>query len=289
MSAKIINIEKFLHIERNSVFYWPKKILARAIARYIREPELNELLVANKDKQGAEWARGILDTLNISIETNGEDHLQSCGRYVLVGNHPLGGVDGLAVIAIAGKYHASIRSLSHSALQIIPNTHSIIVPIETKTINSRDVVAAIDALFQSEHQVLIFPAGVVSQKTNGKIMDLPWAKTFLTKAIAYKRDIIPVYINASNSQGFYRFSRARRFLGHVTGLRFEIFSLAKEGVRPYSTTIGLTFGRPISWQTFNDSRSFYAWAQSIRSYVYYLKSNPQVSFLEYLGNKEANQ
>ncbi len=289
MADKVVDIEKFLKVERGSVFYWPKKIIAYTIGRYIREAEVNELLTANQMKQGADWARGILDTENITIETIGEENLQTPGRYVLVGNHPLGGVDGLAVIAAVSKYLKSIKSLSHNALRMIPNTHSIIVPINTKAHNSREVVAAIDGLYQSEHQVLIFPAGVVSRLKKGEIIDLPWVKTFLTKAVAFQRDIIPIHIEAQNSIGFYRFSRVRRFFQRITGLRFEIFSLVRESVRPKSNIIRLTFGKPICWETFDNSRSFYGWAQMIRAYVYSLKNNPQVSFSEYLAEVEASQ
>lgn len=289
MPAKIIDVKKYLKVKQGSLFYRLQKLLARVIAGYIHETELNELLAANQTKQGSEWARGILDTLKISIETIGEENLRTPGRYVLVGNHPLGGVDGLAVIAVASKYHPSIKSLSHNALRMIPNTDSIIVPINTKTLNSREVVTAIETLYQSEHQVLIFPAGVVSRKLKKEIVDLPWIKTFLTKAVAFQRDIIPIHIEAHNSMGFYRFSRVRRFLQKFTGLRFEIFSLIRESVRPNSHIIRLTFGKPIAWDSFDDSCSFFGWAQKIRAYVYSLKNNPQVSFSEYLAEYEASR
>lgn len=287
MQTKIIDVEKYLKVKPGTLFYRVQKLLARVIAGYIHEAELNELLSANQTKQGAEWALGIINTLNITIETVGEENIQKPGRYVLVGNHPLGGVDGLAVIAVAGKYHPSIKSLSDDALRIIPNTDSIIIPINPKAVNSREVVAAIDALYRSEHQVLIFPAGVVSRLKKGEIIDLPWIKTFLTKAAAFERDIIPIHVTASNSMGFYRFSVIRRFFQKITGLYLEMFSLTRECALQHGKTIRLTFGKPIPWQTFDDSRSFHAWAQVLRSYVYSLKDHPQLSFSEYLAENEA--
>jgi putative hemolysin len=279
MAEKIIDIDAFLKVRKESRLSL-KKLLSGLIKKYVRENELNEILSASIDRQGAEWAQGILESLNISVTVKGEENLARPGRYVIVGNHPLGGIDGLAVIAGFHEHFPRIRSLSHDLLRIIPNTQPIIVPINTKSMNSREAVKAIDALFGSDDQVLIFPAGVVSRRKGGTITDIAWQKTFLTKAYVFERDIIPVNVEAENSPGFYFFSLIRRVIQKITGIRLEIFSIVRESLNQKNKSINLTVGKPISWRVFTPRYSFKSWAQLVREHVYVLKNNPGAQFGE---------
>lgn len=63
-------------------------------------------------------------------------------------------------------------------------------------------------------QILIFPAGLVSRiQPDGAIEDLVWQKSFIRKAIEYKRDIIPVHFSGLNRRRFYRLAKWRKKLG----------------------------------------------------------------------------
>lgn len=58
---------------------------------------------------------------------------------------------------------------------------------------SRDFPRMVEAGFQSDNHMLMFPAGLNSRKINGKIHDLPWKKTFISKSVEYHRDVVPIF------------------------------------------------------------------------------------------------
>ena len=76
-----------------------------------------------------------------------------------------------------------------------------------------------------------------------QIMDLEWKKNFITKAIQYKRDMIPVHFTGRNSDFFYRLHSLRKFLGIKANL--EMLYLVDETYKHRNDHLTVTFGKPI--------------------------------------------
>ncbi len=112
---------------------------------------------------------------------------------------------------------------------------------------------------------------MVSRKINGVVQDLPWIKTCVTFARKYKRDIIPVYISGKNSNFFYNLANLRKRMGiHVN---IEMFFLVNELYKYENRTISITFGKPVSYKTFDNSKSPKEWAAYLREQTYLLAEN----------------
>ena len=99
----------------------------------------------------------------------------------------------------------------------------------------------IEEAYASESQILYFPAGLCSRKTRGVIKDLQWHKSFITKSIQHKRDIIPAYFSGRNSNFFYNLSNFRKFIGIKANI--EMLYLADEMFRQKDKEISLVFGQ----------------------------------------------
>ena len=108
----------------------------------------------------------------------------------------------------------------------------------------------------------------MSKRNPVKISDLPWNKFFIHKAIQYKRDVIPVHVQARNSQLFYNIASFRKIFRIESNL--EMFLLPREMFNKSGKTITITFGKPIAYKTFDKSRTHLEWAQKVREYVYLL-------------------
>ena len=93
-------------------------------------------------------------------------------------------------------------------------------------------------------------------------------KSFVVKAIEYKRDVIPVHFEAKNSNFFYNFANIRKSLG----LKFnvELIYLPGEMFKNKNQTFHITFGKPIPWQSLDKSKSTTEWAEEIKTIVYNL-------------------
>jgi putative hemolysin len=128
----------------------------------------------------------------------------------------------------------------------------------------------IEEAYSSESQILYFPAGLCSRKKRGVIRDLEWHKSFITKAIQHKRDIVPAYFSGRNSDFFYNLSNLRKLLG-IKG-NFEMLYLPDEMFRQKDKEISLVFGKPIPYISFDKSKSAPEWAEWVKNESYKLKS-----------------
>ena len=101
-------------------------------------------------------------------------------------------------------------------------------------------------------------------------MDLEWHKSFITKAIQHKRDIIPAYFSGRNSNFFYNLSNFRKFLGVKANI--EMLYLADEMFKQKDKEIRLVFGERIPWQVLDGSKTAPEWAEWVRAKTYALQS-----------------
>jgi putative hemolysin len=121
-------------------------------------------------------------------------------------------------------------------------------------------------LYESENNLVTYPAGMCSRKTKGEICDLEWKKNFITKAVEYKRDVIPVYFNGRNSNFFYNLANLRKFLG--IKFNIEMMYLPNEMFKQKNKQFTIKIGKPIPWQTFDKSKSHAKWAEWVKEVVY---------------------
>ncbi|MEG1748990.1 MAG: 1-acyl-sn-glycerol-3-phosphate acyltransferase, partial [Tannerellaceae bacterium] len=199
-----------------------------------------------------------------------EENIPSEGRYIFASNHPLGGLDGICLSAIVGgRFGGNIRYLVNDLLLYLPNLRSIFVPINKHGAQGKQNAELIENAYASDNQIITFPAGLCSRKIDGRIQDPEWKKSFIQKAVEYKRDIVPVYFNGRNSNFFYRLTNLRKALG--IKMNYEMIYLPDEMFRCKHKTFRICFGTPIPWQTFDHSRKPTEWAEWVRQCVYKLK------------------
>lgn len=114
----------------------------------------------------------------------------------------------------------------------------------------------------------MFPAGLCSRREKGVIHDLPWNKTFITKSVETKRDVVPIHISGRNSDRFYRLAGLCKRLGLKVNI--AMLYLADEMFLNRHKTFTVHIGRPIPWQTFNSNLKPTDWAARVEEEVYRL-------------------
>ena len=77
--------------------------VARLLARIVRQDELNRLLRVAFPGAGSDFSRRILRELDIDVQVSGIENIPDNGRLVFASNHPLGGLDGITLIALLGE------------------------------------------------------------------------------------------------------------------------------------------------------------------------------------------
>ena len=245
------------------------------LRKIIHEDEGNDILYRNKDKFGVDFVNASLDDLQAKLNIRGLENIPKTGKCILISNHPLGGFDGLALMKTVGMVRKDFYFLANDILMFLPNLKPLFVPIN-KHGSSKDYINTLNKAFEEDNLILIFPAGLVSRKINGKIQDLEWKNTFLSRAKRNQRDIIPVYIDGKNTNWFYNLANWRKKLGIKANL--EMFYLVDELFKQKGKTLDIYIGKPIPYQTFDKRKKSKEWIQSIREHVYSLKDNPDKEF-----------
>ncbi|MFA6923867.1 MAG: 1-acyl-sn-glycerol-3-phosphate acyltransferase [Bacteroidales bacterium] len=274
-----INTERFIDIENVIRNKNPKllKLLPRFILKYLKkiihEERLNKLIYRNRDKIGTDFTDAMLNEFQIIIKTQGLENIPKTGKYIIASNHPLGGLDGMALMSTVGKVRKDIKFPVNDLLMHIPNLRPLFIPLNKLGKNTK-YIEQIEQTFASDNMILYFPAGLCSRKQNGKILDLEWKPTFIKKAIQYKRDILPVYIDGKNSNFFYNLSNWRK----KTGIRqnIEMIYLVDEMYKQKNKIINIIFGEPISYKIFDKKFNNLQWAEIIKKRVYGLAAKQEL-------------
>jgi 1-acyl-sn-glycerol-3-phosphate acyltransferase len=240
------------------------------LKRIVHQDELNDFLNNWGHLKNARFIGAALEYFKIIYKVHGKENIPAGGRYIFASNHPLGGLDGLVFMYELSKYFSEIKFPVNDILLNIENLSGIFLPVNKHGAQAKEAAKALDEAYASECQILYFPAGLCSRKRHGVIKDLQWHKSFITKAIQHKRDIVPAFFSGRNSSFFYNLSNFRNFFG--IGANIEMLYLPDEMFRQRGKDITLVFGKSIPWQTFDHSKSPAEWAGWVKSKAYDLES-----------------
>lgn len=265
-----VDVEQILNSKNPSLKKMVPGFLLRYLKKIVHQDELNVFLRKAGHLKDAEFIAAGLKEFDIRYRVTGSENLPEKGRYIFVSNHPLGGLDGLVFIHELSKYYPEIKFPVNDILMNIRNLSGIFLPVNKHGAQDREAAIAIENAYASESQILYYPAGLCSRKKKGVICDLRWHKSFITKAVQYRRDVVPAYFSGRNSNFFYNLSNIRTSLGIKANI--EMLYLVDELFRQKGKTIDLVFGKPVPWQTFDRTKTASEWAEWVKEKSYQLQS-----------------
>lgn len=243
----------------------------RYISKILHLHFINDFLKRNGHLIGIEFVHQTVKEFNLKEHIYGIENVPESGRFIFASNHPLGGFDGILLMKTIDKRLGKLKFLSNDILMNIPNLSPLFVPVNKHGGHSRGVAKMLAKTYLSDEQILIFPSGLASRKIKGKIVDLEWKKHFISKAVQYKRDIIPVFIDGKNSNRFYMLAKLRKFFRIKWNL--EMFFLPDETMRHRNSDISLYFGKPLPYTMFDKTKTYSEWASYVKELVYSLPNN----------------
>jgi putative hemolysin len=239
----------------------------------IHQDWVNTFLVEANGLEGTAWLEACLRYQGVTLNVLGRDNLPAKDdprRYTFVSNHPLGGIDGVALGSILGRqYDDRFRYLVNDLLMNLKGLAPLCIPINKTGRQAKDFPAQVEGGFHSDNHILMFPAGICSRRHKGEIHDTEWKKTFITKSIETQRDVVPIYFDGRNSNFFYRLSNISDRL--IKKVNIAMMYLVDEMYKNNGKTFNIYIGKPIPWQTFDHSRTPKQWAQWVQQQVYTLK------------------
>ena len=249
-----IDIEKVLRDKMGSKARWVPRFVVRWLKNIIHQDDMNSFFRAHADEEGVQWLKSVVDYADMRITVKGLDNLPADpgARFTFASNHPLGGIDGVALGAILGEhYDGNIRYLLNDILMNLPGLRPLGVAVNVTGSQGREAMLKVG-----------------SRKIKGRVQDLPWKKAVVQKSVQHHRDVVPVHFSGQNSNRFYRIANLSKALGLKVNVAmlFLVDELYRNMHKPFTVTIG----KPIPWQTFTAECSHAEWAQWLRSQVYQL-------------------
>lgn len=245
------------HIIRTRIKGWKGKLipgfLLKGLENLICQDGLNDILTTLYPREGAAFAAGVYDYLDLKIEVEGLDNIPDGERYVFASNHPLGGLDGIGLIMILGNKYGdeNVRFIVNDMLLNIEPLKRVFLPVNKYGSQARESARIMNEAYLSDKQIVMFPAGLVSRlHPDGSIRDLQWHKSFVVKALESGRKIVPVHFEALNRKRFYRLAYWRKKLR--IGVNLEQALLPGEVFASRGKRLKVVFGAPVDPASFRE-------------------------------------
>lgn len=274
---KFIDLEKAIGEKSPKLLKYFPGFLMRYLKKTVHQEELNKAINDHSHRYHLDFVDAAVEVFGPKVHTVGEENIPAEGGVIMACNHPLGGLDGIALMKAAGTYRNDIKFFVNDLLMAIKNFDSIFIPVNKLGKNSPEYLAQIEKTYSAKDCLLIFPAGLVSRKQeDGSIQDLTWKRSFIQKSVEYKKDVIPVYAQGQNSKFFYNLAYWRKKLGIQANI--EMLYLVDEMYQQRGKDIKFVFGKPIPWQTFTADKPAEYWSEKVRQHVYLLEKNPEHVF-----------
>lgn len=251
------------------------EFLIRYLERITHIEQMNAFLRKYPDKKNYEFIELVIsEELGCSASIEGTEHIPTDNKPVIfVSNHPLGGLDGMIIAQMIHRSRASQRELKvivNELLMFMEPIAGLWAPVSKTSRLSREQVEQQKQMWESETDVLTFPAGACSrlQHINHKwvIQDLEWHKNFVQRAKEYQRDVVPIYFEGKNSRFFYVLALLRKWLG--IKLNIEMLYLVDEMYGAHGKHFHVHVLPPIPYTTFDNSRTPSEWAEYVKNMIY---------------------
>lgn len=269
LQKKFIDIDGVFKEKNPTLYTLVPTFLVNWVKKVVQEDVINQILEENRDIHDFEFCSDICKRYNVKVVTEGAEHIPKEGGAIFAANHPLGGMDAMAIMDSISHYRSDVKFLVNDLLMGIRNLSGLFVGVNKFGGNARESIRKVDELFASDNAVFIFPAGMVSRMTQYRVIrDLDWKKTFITKARKHKKPIVPVHISGRLSKKFYRISKIRKFLGIKVNI--EMLFLVEEMFKMKNKTITIRYGTPILPESLDRSKKDEEWAYYVKNKVYEL-------------------
>jgi putative hemolysin len=243
-----VDLDKTFRDKNPKLYRILPKFVMNYLKKIVHQNEVNDILTTyGYEHSGLSFNRKVLEHLNITYATIDVENLPpKDGRYIFASNHPLGGLDGIVLIDLIGEHYGNVKFVVNDLLMYLTPLRDVFAPVNKHGRQSADYVRLIDELYSSDRQVLYFPAGLCSRKIKGDIVDPEWKKSFVSKAIKYKRDIVPMFFDGRNSKFFYNLANIRKSLRIKANI--EMLYLSDEMFRQKNARFTVKIGKSIAYR-----------------------------------------
>ena len=108
IKADKIDVEEVIRGKNPRLLRIIPRFIIRYLKRIIHQEKLNDALEKYKDKEGVDFIDEILKDIGARINVINPENIPATGKYIIASNHPLGGLDGMALLFVTGQVRRDI-------------------------------------------------------------------------------------------------------------------------------------------------------------------------------------
>lgn len=222
--------QQYPKLDNNSFLCSPIKPILR---RMLHEQEFINFALKYPHLQDIDFVEQVLEFFHFSYTVSNRDreNIPISGRVIIVANHPIGSLDGLALLKLIREVRSDVRIIANNLLMFVKPLRSCLIPVNNMGgATSKSSIRAIGRALENEEAIILFPAGEVSRLGPKGIRDGKWNKGFVTIAAKTHSPVLPIHIKGRNSAAFYTASMLCRPLSTAM-LISEMFRHRRHQIR----------------------------------------------------------
>ena len=274
----MLNVQRTLE-DRYPDFFERHRRTARTLSRFLGflfyESRFQQFARDYPHLQGFDFIDQVLRYFDFNLRLTEAERarIPASGRVVIAANHPIGSLDGLALLNLVRSVRPDVKVVANDLLATIAPLQSVLLPVVNMGPGgtARTALRAIRDHLGSEGALIIFPAGEVSRLGPQGIRDAEWQSGFVKLASSTRAPILPVYVAGRNSLFFYSLSMLARPLSTIW--------LVREMFKQSHNTVDARIGRPVPWEVYSaNGFSARQLARMFRKHVYRIGSRGKPVF-----------
>ncbi len=203
------------------------KTTVAVLKKILHQDEINQFIDSHKHLEGVEFLDAVLDHFDFKYSLSNRDraNIPAQGRVIIVANHPLGSLDGLALLKMVSEIRPDVKIVATTVLSQVKPLENLFLSVDNLSSKASHIASLkkILAALQQEQAVIMFPTGEVSRIRPQGVRDGKWKTGFVSMAYKSNSPVVPVFINGKNSTLFYSMSTLYKPLGTLM-LVMEMFN-----------------------------------------------------------------
>ncbi|OEE58119.1 GNAT family N-acetyltransferase [Enterovibrio norvegicus FF-162] len=227
---------------------WIARPVSSTLRRLLHQQAFHDFGHKYPYLKGFEFIEQVLDYFHFSYFTSDreKERIPDSGRVIIIANHPIGSLDGLALLKLVREIRPDVKAVANNLLMQIGPLHNCLLPVNNMSGKTpKENLRKIDEWLNNEGALIIFPAGEVSRLGPTGVKDIDWHSGFLRMATKAKAPILPIHVDGRNSAVFYGASMVYKPLSTLL--------LVNEMFGQENNNITFTIGETIPFSSYSTS------------------------------------
>jgi putative hemolysin len=186
-----------------------KRVFIWFLRRILHEKRFKEFAAKYPSLRGFDCIDQILSFCGFRCEMDVSEleNIPPYGAAVIISNHPIGSLDGLALLKMVSTVRPDVKIVVNRVLSYLKPLDELFIYVDNMEGRSKHrQIKKMQEHLQKAGALILFPSGEVSRLSPKGIRDGKWSSGFVRLAARMHAAIVPVYMHGKNSLSFYMVS-----------------------------------------------------------------------------------